>query len=189
MSTTNKMTDTFTTEEEHYHEWELYCKDCNQNNEKMDLETFEVGCNKCGYNMGACCCKYPLLRKVRKEYGTANPHAKYANPTEIKIKALAYSMRVWLDEQYDAKPDDMEEREAVYKEIMTLIYKKTNKRPYNRLLKEMKVMQKWGVIDPILAMRIFKEYGYDTFLRLGQELDIDSCDSASFSWVMNEFGW
>mgnify|MGYP006398684309 FL=1 len=50
--------------------------------------------------------------------------------------------------------------------------RKTNAPAYNKLKKEVKTLIKWDALKDDFGYNILKQYGYETYLKLQQDLDI-----------------
>tara|TARA_R110000824_G_C14929981_1_gene648621 strand:+ start:97 stop:483 length:387 start_codon:yes stop_codon:yes gene_type:complete len=59
----------------------------------------------------------------------------------------------------------------LYDFLMKTIKRKTKAPAYNKLKKEVQVLIKWGVLYDAFGFAILKEYGYETYLKLYQDIE------------------
>ena len=58
-------------------------------------------------------------------------------------------------------------------DFLTKAIKRKTKAPaYKKLKKEVEILIKWGVLYDAFGYAILKQYGYETYLKLHQDLDI-----------------
>lgn len=80
---------------------------------------------------------------------------------------LETELNAWINGD-DFGKDDVK----VYNFLTNAIKRKTKAPAYNKLKKEVKILIKWGVLYDAFGYAILKQYGYETYLKLHQDLDI-----------------
>ena len=83
---------------------------------------------------------------------------------------LETELSIWLNSEYvsDHNPDN----QLVYNFLTKAIKRKTKAPAYNKLKKEVKILIKWGALYDAVGYAILRDYGYETYLKLHQDLDI-----------------
>ena len=69
--------------------------------------------------------------------------------------------------------DDYSKTDTKLHDFLTKAIKRKTKAPaYKKLKKEVEILIKWGVLYDAFGDAILKQYGYETYLKLHQDLDI-----------------
>ena len=85
---------------------------------------------------------------------------------------LETELNAWINGDGFGKDDVIEDGVRVYNFLTNAIKRKTKAPAYNKLKKEVIILIKWGALYDAFGYAIIKRYGYETYLKLHQDLDI-----------------
>ena len=71
-----------------FQEWNKYKEQCNENADEMSLDEYEVGCVKCDFLKGSCCCNFPLIFKLNEKCNTTNPWSLYYHKKKYSVELI-----------------------------------------------------------------------------------------------------
>ena len=71
-----------------FQEWNDYKELCNKNADEMSLDEYEVGCVKCDFLKGSCCCGFPLIFDLNKKCNTTNPWSLYYHKKKYSVEQI-----------------------------------------------------------------------------------------------------
>ena len=85
------------------------------------------------------------------------------------MATLEVELSIWLHSEYVSTHNP--HNQLVYVFLTEAIKKKTKAPAYKKLKKEVEVLIKWGVLYEAFPYAILREYGYETYLKLYQDLE------------------
>jgi len=82
------------------------------------------------------------------------------------MTTLELDLNIWINSD-----DYISHYDAIHNFLTKAIKRKTKAPEYKKLKKEVEVLIKWGALKDDFGYTILKRYGYETYLKLYQDLD------------------
>ena len=82
------------------------------------------------------------------------------------MTTLELDLNIWINSD-----DYISHYDAIHNFLTKAIKRKTKAPAYKKLKKEVEVLIKWGVLYEAFPLAILRDYGYETYLKLYQDLE------------------